>query len=77
MENSDNKIDSANLLEFQIRGEYVELCNLLKLVGIAESGGHGKALVAEGVVKVNGLPESHKTAKIRAGQLVEYKAGSH
>ena len=58
-------------IEFQIKGEYVELCNLLKLVGLAQSGGRGKALVAEGAVKVDGQPESRKTAKIRAGQVVE------
>lgn len=67
MDNSSN----SQTVEFQIKGEYVELCNLLKLVGIAESGGRGKALVAEGAVKVDGQPESRKTAKIRAGQVVE------
>lgn len=67
MDNSSN----SQTVEFQIKGEYVELCNLLKLVGIAESGGRGKALVAEGAVKVDGQPESRKTAKIRAGQIVE------
>jgi ribosome-associated protein len=58
-------------IEFQLTGEYVELCNLLKLVGLADSGGHGKVLVAQGEVKVDGSPESRKTAKIRAGQKVE------
>lgn len=58
-------------LEFQLRGEFVELCNLLKLTGVADSGGAGKALVAEGVVSVDGQVELRKTAKIRAGQLVE------
>jgi len=67
LDNSSN----SQTVEFQIKGEYVELCNLLKLVGIAESGGRGKALVAEGAVKVDGQPESRKTAKIRAGQIVE------
>lgn len=60
-----------NDIEFQLNGEYVELCNLLKLTGIADSGGRGKALVAEGAVSVDGQPESRKTAKIRAGQVVE------
>lgn len=67
MDNSSN----TKTVEFQVKGEYVELCNLLKLVGIADSGGRGKALVAEGAVKVDGQPESRKTAKIRAGQVVE------
>jgi ribosome-associated protein len=58
-------------IEFQLAGEYVELCNLLKLTGIADSGGRGKALVAEGSVTVDGRPESRKAAKIRAGQVVE------
>jgi len=58
-------------LEFQLRGEFVELNQLLKLTGVAGSGGAGKALVAEGVVSVDGQVELRKTAKIRAGQLVE------
>jgi len=58
-------------VEFHLREEFVELCNLLKLVGIADSGGHGKLTVAEGKVRVDGKPESRKTAKIRAGQSVD------
>ncbi len=57
-------------LEFHLRGEFVELCNLLKLTGVCDSGGAGKALVAEGAVSVDGQVESRKTAKIRAGQVV-------
>jgi len=44
---------------------------LLKTAGIADSGGQGKAFVAEGIVKVDGKIELRKTAKIRVGQLVE------
>lgn len=58
-------------IDFELRGEYVELCDLLKLTGIADSGGAGKALVAAGEVSVDGRPEGRKTAKIRAGQWVE------
>jgi ribosome-associated protein len=57
-------------LEFELQGEHVELCNLLKLVGLADSGGRGKQMVAEGLIKVDGQAESRKTAKIRAGQVV-------
>lgn len=59
------------LIEFTVRGDHVELCNLLKLAGVADSGGQGKALVAAGEVTVDGQPESRKTAKIRPGQTVE------
>ena len=58
-------------IEFNVNTEYVELCNLLKLVGLADSGGRGKVMVAEGLVKVDGELELRKTAKIRAGQLVQ------
>ena len=57
--------------EFLLTNDYIELCNLLKLVGLADSGGRGKAMVAEGLVNVDGIIESRKTAKIRTGQVVE------
>ncbi|PUA20238.1 RNA-binding S4 domain-containing protein [Glaciimonas sp. PCH181] len=57
-------------LEFNIDGEYVELNQLLKLTGVCDSGGAGKAIVASGAVKVDGKTELRKTCKIRAGQVV-------
>lgn len=56
---------------FELNSEYIELCNLLKAVGIADSGGQGKMMVADGLVKVDGEVDLRKTAKIRANQLVE------
>jgi ribosome-associated protein len=58
-------------ISFQLNDEHVRLCDLLKLTGIAESGGQGKRMVADGEVTVDGQPESRKSAKIRAGQTVE------
>ena len=57
-------------IEFQLRGEYVALCDLLKLTGIAASGGQGKLMIANGDVCVDGHQETRKTAKIRANQMV-------
>ncbi|MDP2110078.1 MAG: RNA-binding S4 domain-containing protein [Thiobacillus sp.] len=57
-------------IEFKLRGEYVALCDLLKLTGIADSGGQGKLMIANGEVTVDGQPENRKTAKIRANQTV-------
>jgi len=57
-------------LEFQLKGEFVELNQLLKLAGICDSGGAGKMLVAEGGVSVDGQVELRKTCKIRAGSVV-------
>lgn len=57
-------------LHFTLNDEHVELNQLLKLVGICDSGGAGKMLVASGVVRVDGKVELRKTCKIRAGQTV-------
>lgn len=58
---------------FTLEGEYVELNQLLKLVGACDSGGQGKQLVAEGLVHVDGQVELRKTCKIRTGQMVQFE----
>jgi ribosome-associated protein len=58
-------------VDFELRGEYVALCDLLKIAGVVTSGGEGKARVDAGGVLVDGQPESRRTAKIRGGQVVE------
>jgi ribosome-associated protein len=57
-------------IDFELTRDHVELNQLLKLAGLCDSGGAGKKLVADGLVRVDGQPESRKTAKIRAGQVV-------
>ncbi len=58
-------------LQFQLRDEFIELHNLLKIQGLAPSGGAAKMLVASGAVKVDGAVELRKSCKIRAGQRVQ------
>lgn len=57
-------------LEFPLDRDHVELNQLLKLAGLCDSGGAGKALVASGAVRVDGRVELRKTCKIRGGQRV-------
>ena len=57
---------------FNLKGaEYIELIKLLKLLHIAESGGHAKIMVEEGEVLMNGEVEFRKRAKLRSGDVVE------
>lgn len=56
--------------EFQLRSDHIALCDLLKITGLADSGGQAKALIAAGEVRVDGVVDTRKTAKIRAGQHV-------
>ena len=62
--------DHETDIDFDLDGDFVELNQLLKLVGLADSGGAGKVLVASGAVEVDGAVELRKTCKIRAGQQV-------
>jgi ribosome-associated protein len=62
--------DKMQKVAFELSGDYVELNQLLKLVGLCDSGGAGKIMVASGVVAVDGKKELRKTAKIRSGQVV-------
>ncbi|HET6805000.1 MAG TPA: RNA-binding S4 domain-containing protein [Frateuria sp.] len=57
-------------LTFHLDRDHVELNQLLKLSGLCDSGGAGKALVASGAVYVDGQRELRKTCKIHAGQTV-------
>jgi ribosome-associated protein len=56
--------------EYRITTEFIELNQLLKLCGLAESGGAGGALVSAGNVHVDGQVELRKRCKIRPGQVV-------
>jgi len=57
--------------EFFLKTEYIELIKLLKLLRIAETGGHAKILVEEGEILLNGVREYRKRAKLRSGDVIE------
>lgn len=57
--------------KFKLSTEYIELIKLIKLLGIAETGGHAKIIVEGGEVLVNGIPEFRKRAKLRSGDRIE------
>lgn len=59
-------------IALELRGEYIELDKLLKATGLADSGGQARALITAGEVSVDGRVEQRKTAKMRAGQVVEF-----
>ena len=65
------KKSAIQVIDFKLEAEFVELNQLLKLVGLCDSGGAGKAMVADGGVQVDGKQELRKTAKIRDGQIVQ------
>ncbi len=54
----------------EIRGDAIRLGQLLKLVGVVDSGAEAKALLAEQAVIVNGEPENRRGRQIRPGDVV-------
>lgn len=56
---------------FKLEGHpHIELCDLLKIEGWAESGAMAKAMIAEGLVQVDGVIETRKRCKITADKIV-------
>jgi len=51
----------------------IELHDLLKVMGLCDSGGMAKTAIAAGDVKVDGNVELRKRCKIRSGQYVEFQ----
>lgn len=58
-------------IQFSIKGDYIELIQLLKATGIAQTGGHAKMIVDEELVQRNGELETRKRAKLVVGDVIE------
>ena len=58
------------ILDVPIAEVPIRLGQFLKLAGLAEHGGHAKALLEADEVQVNGRPESRRGAQLRAGDVV-------
>ena len=61
-----------DMIEVQLEEEPIELCKLLKVLDLAEGGGHAKLLIADGYVGVNGEVCTQKRKKMRAGDTLYF-----
>lgn len=59
-------------ITFAVRGDYIQLDQLLKAANLVTSGGEAHMAVEAGQVKVDGKPEQRKRAKLRPGQRVSF-----
>jgi len=55
----------------KINTDWIKLDQVLKLADAAQSGGHAKLLIQDGLVKVNGIIENQRGKKIKNGDIVE------
>lgn len=58
--------------DIEVTHEPVELYKILKFEGMVASGGEAKAVIADGLVSVNGGVETRKRKKIVSGDVVEF-----
>jgi ribosome-associated protein len=56
--------------DVRIRDDTIRLGQALKLAGLAESGGHARALIEEGTVCVNGKVETRRGRQVLRGDVV-------
>ncbi len=63
-------------MQFEIRGEYIELNKLLKICDFVSSGGEAGFVIKEEMVSVDGTVETRKRCKIRPGQRVFFNGES-
>jgi len=62
--------------DIPIRGDTIRLGQLLKLAGIADSGGEARALVERGVVRVNGEVETRRGRQLHPGDEIAAEGNS-
>ena len=63
--------------EFDLEGhEFIELNKLLKLLRMVGSGGEANSRIENGEVNVNGIVETRKRNKLRAGDVVIFQETS-
>lgn len=61
---------------FKIKGEYIHLNQLLKVVGWCENGADANIKIENGLVKVNDVTEFRKRNKIMPGMVVSLNGNS-
>jgi ribosome-associated protein len=67
------KVAKKEEQEFILKGEFIRLDDLLKNVGVVQTGGHAKIEIQNGMVKVNGEVCTMRGKKLRTGDEVEYE----
>ncbi|MDD5347720.1 MAG: RNA-binding S4 domain-containing protein [Candidatus Omnitrophica bacterium] len=60
-------------MEFRLKEGFIELDNMLKVLGLVASGAEAKQGIRSGEVKVNGRPETRVRRKLRSGDAVDFK----
>ncbi len=67
----DRSHSMSKPITLQLDARPINLTQALKLASIVMHGGEAKALIAEGLVRVNGSPETRKRRKMVVGDRID------
>lgn len=59
--------------EVTIQSDSIQLDQFLKWAGIAQTGGHAKIIIAEGLITINGEEETKRSRKLVPGDEIHVK----
>jgi ribosome-associated protein len=59
-------------MDFQLKADFIELDNLLKVLKLAPCAAQAKQIIQSGAVKVNGQVENRIRRKLRLHDSVEF-----
>lgn len=57
-----------------INSDFIRLDSFLKFKGLAETGGHAKIIIQEGLVRLNGEICTSRGKKIKNGDVVSFRS---
>ena len=60
-------------VQLKPNAEFIELNKLLKFAQVAQTGGHAKILIEDGLILVNNEVEYRKRRKLRADDVVSFE----
>jgi ribosome-associated protein len=63
-------VSKPPIMDIPIAEDPIRLGQFLKLAGLADHGGHAKALLDAGEVELNGRVETRRGAQLHAGDVV-------
>ena len=64
-------MSGAYEIRLEVGDRPINLIQVLKLADVAATGGEAKNLVADGLIRVNGEPESRKRRQMARGDVVD------
>jgi ribosome-associated protein len=68
-----NSLILPPMIEFKVKGDYIQMIQLLKAAGLVQTGGEAQIVIEHGEVIYNGQVDYRKRLKVKQGDIVEFR----